>query len=376
MEQKTKVSEIDIIGMLQKVLHRWKLLCIYMLVGTVVGVVVALNTPKTFTANVVLAPEISGGGMGLSESLSDMASSFGIDLGGKTKQSVDAIYPQIYPDLFASTDFIIPLLKVKIVTKDGQKKTYLEHLIQDFKMPFWQRPKYWILTSIKKLKEKNAKPGTTGVGAMNPFRLTEDEEQIVDNVRSSISCQIDKKTNVISISMTDGDAQVAAIMADTLQMRLQDYITRYRTKKARDDARYYAKLREESRQDYLKAQHQYAVFADANQDATLATVKSEEEALENEMQLKFNVYNQMSAQLQQAQAKVQEQTPAFTIIEKATVPNKPSSTPRSMILMLFVVLSMVADIVWVLMIAPYRKRQRSKKKASQEQLRRHPAAAE
>ena len=176
--------------------------------------------------------------------------------------------------------------------------------------------------------------------------------------------------------MTDGDAQVAAIMADTLQMRLQDYITRYRTKKARDDARYYAKLREESRQDYLKAQHQYAVFADANQDATLATVKSEEEALENEMQLKFNVYNQMSAQLQQAQAKVQEQTPAFTIIEKATVPNKPSSTPRSMILMLFVVLSMVADIVWVLMIAPYRKRQRSKKKASQEQLRRHPAAAE
>lgn len=59
MEQKTKVSEIDIIGMLQKVLHRWKLLCIYVLVGAVVGIVVAFNTPKFFTANVVLAPKCS-----------------------------------------------------------------------------------------------------------------------------------------------------------------------------------------------------------------------------------------------------------------------------------------------------------------------------
>ena len=91
MEQKTKVSEIDIIGMLQKVLRRWKLLCIYVLVGAVVGIVVAFNTPKFFTANVVLAPEMLSGSLGLSESLSDMASSFGLDLGGKGKQSVDAI---------------------------------------------------------------------------------------------------------------------------------------------------------------------------------------------------------------------------------------------------------------------------------------------
>lgn len=356
MKQKIMVSEIDIIGMLQKVLRRWKLLCIYMLVGAVVGVVVALNTPKWFKANVVLAPELISGSMGLSESLSDMASSFGLDLGGKGKQSMDAIYPQIYPDLFASTDFIIPLFSVNVVTKDGQKKTYLDHLVQDLKIPFWQKPKLWVLTAVKKLKERNAAPGTTGIGKMNPFRLTEDEEQIVDMVRGSIGCQIDKKTNVINISIADPDPQVAAIMVDTLQVRLQAYITQYRTKKARADERYYTKLQQESKEAYLKAQKAYADFADSNQDAILASVRSQEDELENEMQLKFNVYSQIQTQVQQARAKVQEQTPAFTIIEKATVPNKPSSTPRSMILLLFVVLSACLHVVWVLIISPARQK--------------------
>lgn len=353
------VSEIDIIGILQKVLRRWKLLCIYMLVGAVVGVVVALNTPKWFKANVVLAPEISSGSMGLSESLSDMASSFGLDLGGKGKQSMDAIYPQIYPDLFASTDFIIPLFGVNVVTKDGQKKTYLDHLVQDLKIPFWQKPKLWVLTAVKKLKERNAAPGTTGIGKMNPFRLTEDEEQIVDMVRGSIGCQIDKKTNVINISIADPDPQVAAIMVDTLQVRLQAYITQYRTKKARADERYYTKLQQESKEAYLKAQKAYADFADSNQDAILASVRSQEDELENEMQLKFNVYSQIQTQVQQARAKVQEQTPAFTIIEKATVPNKPSSTPKSIIITMFVVLAIFADICWVLFISPNRKKKKN-----------------
>lgn len=40
-----------------------------------------------------------------------------------------------------------------------------------------------------------------------------------------------QKTSVISISVMDQDPMVAAILADTLQSRLQQYITEYRTKK-------------------------------------------------------------------------------------------------------------------------------------------------
>jgi uncharacterized protein involved in exopolysaccharide biosynthesis len=53
-----------------------------------------------------------------------------------------------------------------------------------------------------------------------------------------------------------------------------------------------------------------------------------EEELENEMQLKYNIYQQVVEQRQLAQAKLQERTPAFTIVQRATVPIKHSSRPK------------------------------------------------
>lgn len=342
----SRIREIDILALTLKVLkHYWWLLAFIVAFGAL-GVVVALNTQKSYTAEVVLAPEMDSGGASLSESLSDMASSFGIDLGG-SKASMDAIYPQIYPNLFASNDFILPLFDVEVQQKDSlKKKTYFLHLIQDGKVPFWDKPKLWL---IKKMKERSKKKPAHAAGqGLDPFRLTEDEEEIVKNVKGSISCLVDKKTSVITISVTDIDPQVAAILADTLQHRLQAYIIKYRTKKARKDVAYYKKLLEESKRAYDKAQRVYASYADSNQEATLEVIRTKESELENEMQLKYNVYSQMQAQLQQAKGRLQEKTPAFTIIQNATVPNKASSTPRSMVVFFFICIGIMVDALWIL----------------------------
>ncbi len=364
-EKSPRHREIDIMAMAREVLrHGWCLLIFLVLFG-VLGVVVALDTQKVFTSDVVLAPEMDSGGLNLSESLSDMASSFGIDLGG-SKQTMDAIYPQIYPDLFASNDFILPLLGVEVQMKDStQTKTYLQHLTQDVKTPFWRLPQAWLAKQRRKHSKKQP-PHPAGQG-LDPFRLTQDEEEIVKGIKGSISCLVDKKTSVITISVTDTDPQVAAIMADTLQKRLQSYITKYRTKKARKDVAYYRKLLEESKAAYDKAQRVYANYADSNQDATLETIRSKESELENEMQLKFNVYSQMQTQLQQARAKVQEKTPAFTTLQNATVPNRPSGTPRSMIVFIFLCLGIAADALFVLWLLPKMKRKKAETSDENEQ---------
>lgn len=76
----------------------------------------------------------------------------------------------------------------------------------------------------------------------------------------------------------------------------------------------------------------YGAYSDANTDVILASMKSKQEDLENDMQLKFNAYNAMMTQYQAAKAKVQERTPAFTVVQGAAVPIKPSGPKR----MLFV----------------------------------------
>ena len=231
-----KTREIDVVAVFKVLLKQWRYLARFAAVGAVVGVIVALCTPKSFTASVTLAPEMNSGGIGLSGNLADMASSFGIDIGGKS--SMDAIYPELYPDIFATTDFLLSLYDVPVRLKeDDTVRKYIDHFKKDLKIPFWNYPKIWIAQMLTPKEGNNRKNG-----ARDPFRLSKEDDQIIEGMRNSIICTVDKKTSVININVIDQDPLVAAIMADTLQRRLQLYITEYRTKKARNDYDFYKKL--------------------------------------------------------------------------------------------------------------------------------------
>jgi len=343
MEEKTRTShEIDIIGTAKLVFKYKKELAIFTITSLVLGIIIAISTPKTYTTSVILAPEMSAGGIGMSENLSDMASTFGINIGGKS--SVDAIYPEIYPEVFSSSNFIETLFDIPVASKNNKTfKTYKEHLIKDTKNPFWKYP-IILLTKILKNKNNSTKESTTSYKPM----LSKEDDELCNGIRSLISCQVNNKTSLITISATDQDPMVSTILADTLQHRLQEYITNYKTKKTRRDIEYYQKLCEKAKASYIKSQQVYAAYCDANEDVVLKSFEAKRDQLENDMQLKYNNYSQLTEQLLNVKAKLQEQKPAFTVIQAATLPYKASSTPRSMIVIFFVFLGCVADIIWIL----------------------------
>jgi uncharacterized protein involved in exopolysaccharide biosynthesis len=341
MEEK-KTREIDLLSLVIIMLQEWQLLCKFCGVAAVIGIIVALCTPKYFKADVVLAPEMSSGGLGLTDNLADMAANFGIELGGKS--SMDAIYPELYPDIFSSTEFIMQLFDVPVRLKDDNiPRTYIEHLEKDQKVPFWTYPKMWL---GELLKPKD--PLADKKGNKDGYKISRKDADLCDAIRNAILCSIDKKTSVISISVTDQDPLVAAILADTLQQRLQTYITNYRTSKARIDYEYYQQLTSAAKDDYEKSRRQYAGISDATTNVSLRSVELKLQDMENDMQLKFNTYTNLNNQLQAAKARVQEKTPAFTIIETPIMPYRASSTPRALIVLVFIFLGGICDALWVL----------------------------
>lgn len=337
-------KEIDVVALIAKVTQKPKTLIAFASTFAVLGVIIALCTPKTYSASVVLAPEMSGGGLGLSGSLADMASSFGVDLSSSGK-SLDAIYPEIYPEIFASTDFVISLFDTPVRTqKSNSLRTYYNHLMEDTRIPFWKYPQIW-LTKLIRPKDKH-----TGQGKIDPYKISRDDSELCNGIVKSINCMVDKKTSVITITISDQDPLVAAIMADTLQQRLQNYITKYRTKKARTDYNYYKKLYNEARAKYQKAQKTYANFCDANQDVVLESFTAKRDELENDMQMAFNTMSQLNTQVQASEAKIQERTPSFTILSEAKMPYKASSLPKAAIVMIFIFIGVILDFAWVCFI--------------------------
>ena len=217
----------------------------------------------------------------------------------------------------------------------------------DTKFPFWEYPKIWITNKMMSQTEKKDLKGT---GVADPFRASKIDIDVSKMIAENISCLVDKKTSVILISVTDQDPMVAAIIADTIQSRLQYYITDYRTKKARNDMKYYTKLYNEARSAYLKAQKKYASFCDSNQDVVLESFQAKRDELENDMQSAFTLMSQMSTQVQAAKAKVQERTPAYTMIQSPKMSYKASSMSRAAIVLITVFVAIMINAFWVLFL--------------------------
>jgi len=317
-----------------------KKIALYSIVAGIIGVVIAFGVPRIYKSSVILAPEQSSNS-GFSGSISTLASMVGMDMmiGGD-----DAIYPEIYPDLMASTDFIVQLFPIKVNSLKGNIKdmSYYDYLSSKQKKAWWTFPltlKNKIINSLKKdTEEENNR--------VDPFRLTKKQYDITKKIGSNLDCSVDKKTSVISITVTDQDPLIAATMADSVKSRLQVFITNYRTNKARNDLEYMEKLYREAKDQYAKARQVYASYADANQDVMLQSFRAKQEELENEMQLKYDIYSQVVQQLQLTKAKVQEKTPAFTVVQSATVPIRHSNKPKVIYLLGFMILGFFIRICY------------------------------
>ena len=70
--------------------------------------------------------------------------------------------------------------------------------------------------------------------------------------------------------------------------------------------------------------------------------------LENDMQLQYNNYTAVSAQVIDAKAKVQKETPAFTTLQSATVPLAPTSPKKGQILLICLFLAALGTTVYAL----------------------------
>ena len=332
-----KINLIEVIAILKK--DRKKLVA-YSFVAGIIGVILAFCTPHTYKSTVMLAPEESG--QGFSGSISSLAAMVGMNM--KLGQTGDALYPEIYPDLVSSTDFIINLFPVQVTTKKGDLKCdYYTYLVKHQKLALTDYPKAGIVLLIDKFRDYEP-PKKLGGKHEGPIALSREQDEVAKNIMGKVSCTVDKKTNVITIEVKDQDPLVAATMADTVKQHLQKAITEYRTKKAKVDLEYMKKLYDEAKNDYDAARHKYAEYVDANMEVELQVYKSVEEDLENELQLKYNIYQTIVEQLQLAHAKVQERTPAFTVMQNATIPAKHSDRPKIVTLIIWMILGLLVRV--------------------------------
>ena len=337
--------EIDLMDILRKIIGIRKTIYKAAGIGFVIGVIIAISIPKQYTVEVTLSPEmgsVKGGG------LSGLAASF---LGSEVSMGdgTDALNTSLSPDIISSTPFLLELSTMNIPVSKDENMTLNTYLDEE-SSPWWNYVIGFpgmVIGGVKSLfaEEENESRALNRI-SQGTIELSKKESKKIEILKEMIVAAVDKKTSITSIAVTMQNPRAAAVVADSVVKKLQEYIIDYRITKSKEDCIYLEKLFKERQQEYYSAQQKYADYLDSHDNIILQSVRAEQERLQNDMSLAYQVYSQVASQLQVARAKVQEEKPVFAIVEPAVVPLEPSGTSRKIYVLVFVFLSVCVVISW------------------------------
>lgn len=332
----TNTDEIDLIEVFRKIWDGRKTIYKSMAVCFVIGLIIALGSPKEYKSEVTLLVESGSSASGMSGLLQQFGGLAGINLGAAAGE--EALTPELYPDIIKSTPFLLEVMDSKVTdSKYDSTLKVSEFLdrhtrggVMSFVMGYTIGLPGKIIGWIKgKPKEKFA---INSIHPAGPLKLTQKQTDIAVALSKRITAKQGESTTTLIIGVEMQDPQVAAQLTDSVVRSLTAYIADYRTQKAKIDLKFVEDRHKEAEVRYNKAQQALAYFRDQNQNIILASAKTTEQNLQAEYNLAFNVYNTLSQQLEQAKMKVQEKTPVFKVMDPAKVPLQKSKPKTSLIL--------------------------------------------
>ncbi|PXZ43574.1 lipopolysaccharide biosynthesis protein [Sanguibacteroides justesenii] len=344
-------QEIDLVEVVRKLWKNRKLILKVTVCFMVIGILVALFSPKVYTAGSTMVPQ--SGEKNMSGGLSGLASMVGINLGSMSAGEV--LSPKIYPKIIASVPFQKELMNAPL-TFEGidHPVTLFEYFTED------QYQQFSLIGFIKKytiglpgviMEAIRGKDTTsivpTGVNSLIQY-MTKDELEVSKKLKDIISLNVNDKDGYVQLSAELPEPLAVAQLAQQAQALLQKYITEFKLEKVASNLKFVEDRYNETKNDFEEKQKELARFQDRNKNFSSAMAKIEEERLTAEYTLANNVYNELAKQLEQAKIAVKETTPILTVVDPVVIPNERSKPKRALICVLFTFLGGFAGIGLVL----------------------------
>ena len=346
-------QEIDLVELIQKMwINRWLIVKVAA-VFVVVGVLVALFSPKVYTASCDIVPDTAKSG---SSKMSSLAALAGVNL--NSGEDVTALSPLVYDNIMKGTTFRKELMQTKINFEEIDKPVsfFDYYTSEEYNKPsvLGYIKKYTIglpFVILNAIRGEQPEPDYSGVGkSEGPAveTLTKDEYTAMNILGQSVALSLDSKNGFVTITTNMPEAVAAAQLAQATVVLLQKYITEFKIAKVQSNMDFIQSRYDEAKKNFEDIQVRRAAFRDANVNTNKFSARVEAEKLDAEYTLAMNIYSELATQLEQAKIEVKKDTPMLTVVRPVTIPYKKSKPQRMTILFAFTFLGVVAGAGLVL----------------------------
>lgn len=350
---KQEETEIDLIEVIRKLWAKRKFILKVTVVFMALGVLIALFSPKEYTAGCTMVPQIGEKTTG--GNLSGLAAMAGINLGSNS--GGDVLMPNVYPKILSSVPFQKELMQTEVKFEDYEQPVRL----LDYYTGEEYR-KFSLLGTIKKytiglpglilgaLSKEEAIPGLPDSASSGIQSLSKEEDDCMKILANLVTLTVNDKEGYITLSASMPEPVAAAQLAYKVQMLLQKYVTEFKIEKARANLEFIEERYADAKSEFERKQEELAEFRDANRNFASAVAKTTEERLSNEYAVVLGVYSELAKQREQANIQVKEDTPIFAVVEPVTVPTERSKPKRALICVAFTFLGGFCGVGLVLVL--------------------------
>jgi LPS O-antigen subunit length determinant protein (WzzB/FepE family) len=331
-------DEIDLLKLAKTFWSGRKTFFICLLVGTVLGLFIAILTPAEYTATTIMVPQSTGKSSSMS-GLGGLAALAGIDISGAA-QGAD-MSPILYPKIVSSTPFKLELMNTPIQFDGLDKKVSLFYYLTEYK-------KTSVLGSIKKytiglpgviitaIKGKKTEPLISKDNKGNLTVLTKDQYKVSEVLDKLISLEVDAKQGYLTLTVIMPEALAAAQLAQKAQELLQRDITNFKVQKAKADLEFIQERYNEVKAEAEGYQINIAQRTDQYKNLTSTVPQVQTTRVQTKYGIASTVFQELAKQLEQAKIQVKKDTPVFTIVEPVSVPNEKSKPNRLLLVVLWI----------------------------------------
>lgn len=335
-------EEIDIMALVLRLWEKRKFIIKVTCVFIVLGLFVAIFSPKVYTSTCTFVPQSSKKSSG--GSLSSLAALAGINLGDMS--GGETLSPIMYPQILENIDFRKELMYSKIKFQEYEEPVAL--------IDYYTNPEYAkfnLLGTIKKYTiglpflilnairgEQETQIGGEGDSMK---RYSKEEFKCAGILSQCVGMTLEEKKGYITIRANMGEPLAAAQLCQVTFDLLQKYITEFKISKAKNQMNFIQGRYDETKAQYEEKQRALAQFMDANKVISTAQARTELDRLTAEYNMANTIYTEMAKQRLQADIQVKEDTPILTAVKPIVIPYEKSKPERGKIILIWSILGVV-----------------------------------
>nr|WP_255233429.1 Wzz/FepE/Etk N-terminal domain-containing protein [Aliifodinibius salipaludis] len=320
----------------------------------VLGLLIALFSPKEYSTEATLMPETQSAQSGASGLLQQYGGMLGISGSQLSGGQEGSIPPQLYPNIVQSLPYQVELMNTEVYFSEYDTTATVHDFFSGIHSPsvLGYARQFTIglpgqIIGLFKAEEQDVSPLPKKVDRDSVLKLNREQMETVKILRERLSISVDQETGILTLTSEFPDPQAAAEIGRVGINLLKESVKEYRTQKARQNLEFVREQVEEVRKRFEEAQQQLAEFRDSNLNLATAKAQSREQELQSRYDLTFNLYNSLSQREEQAKLDLQEETPVLSVLQPVSVPLE-DNTSGLLILIVSGMLGGIISLGWVL----------------------------